>query len=497
MIVRELIAKFGVDFDKSGANKAEQSVNTLKQSLSSLGVAFSAGAMVAGLTKLVSAASDVDEEMNVVSQTFGASTQTVLDWAKQSGDVMGRSQFSMRKYAGALGAVLAPTLGNKAAAAELSTTIAGLAVDLGSFFNKGDEETLERLRSGLLGSSEAVDQLGINLRVESLQAFAASRGITKSYKSMTEAEKVQLRFNKIMADTIDKQGDAARTGAGFANSSKRLKENLYDVAVTIGQKLLGPATSLIRLFSNTATGLGALVSESYGAETALGMLGYAALVFAGRWAIMNLPLLLAVGALVLVGLAIEDLITGLEGGQSVIKDWFESLAGADSWAAVVRAWKSGKEALTKLLSGDVAGAESALIDIAEPNKVLQDSRAMQGANAELEREDMRQGRGSMSGHAGLNRNPWAPWMPTDWQDSIDKMLVRPAWKENLNTTLKQPDAPTYFGPNGPVSRGGDINITVGAGASPDAVREAERAARRLQAEQSRTLMGTTNTAPVE
>ena len=97
------------------------------------------------------------------------------------------------------------------AAAEMSTTLAGLAGDLASFYNIDTDEAFRKIRSGIAGEIEPLRQLGINLSVANLQSYALSQGITASWQSMTQAEQVMLRYNYLMQATSAQQGDFART----------------------------------------------------------------------------------------------------------------------------------------------------------------------------------------------------------------------------------------------------------------------------------------------
>ena len=53
--------------------------------------------------------------------------------------------------------------------------------------------------------------LGIDLTAATLSEYALSQGIQKSYTEMTQAEKVMLRYNYLMQNTILQQGDFERT----------------------------------------------------------------------------------------------------------------------------------------------------------------------------------------------------------------------------------------------------------------------------------------------
>ena len=95
---------------------------------------------------------------------------------------------------------------------------------MASFYNLNSDEAFAKIRSGISGETEPLKQLGINMSVANLEAYAMAQGIDKSYDSMTQAEQVMLRYNYLLSVTGDAQGDFARTSGSFANQQKLLKE---------------------------------------------------------------------------------------------------------------------------------------------------------------------------------------------------------------------------------------------------------------------------------
>ena len=90
-----------------------------------------------------------------------------------------------------------------------------------------------------------VKSLGINMSVANLQAFALSKGITKAYEKMTQAEQTTLRYNYLMQATADAQGDFARTSDGYANSLRLLETNMDSLKATLGEALLPVVNSVV------------------------------------------------------------------------------------------------------------------------------------------------------------------------------------------------------------------------------------------------------------
>lgn len=155
--------------------------------------------------------SNLTEVQNVVRVSFGSMEEYANNFAKTAMKQFGLSELAAKNYAGTMMAVLNSSGVERRTAAEMSTTLAGLAGDLASFYNISQDTAWERIMSGMAGEIEPLRRLGINLSVANLQAYALSQGITKSWQSMSQAEQVMLRYNYLMELTTAQQGDFART----------------------------------------------------------------------------------------------------------------------------------------------------------------------------------------------------------------------------------------------------------------------------------------------
>ena len=79
------------------------------------------------------------------------------------------------------------------------------------------DEVWEKLRAGIMGETEPLKSLGINMSVANMEAFALSKGIKKSWSEMSQAKQVALRYDYIMEQTANSQGDFAKTSDSLAN----------------------------------------------------------------------------------------------------------------------------------------------------------------------------------------------------------------------------------------------------------------------------------------
>lgn len=189
-------------------------------------------------TESVGLASDLQEVQNVVDVTFGNDAKTIETWSKKANKQFGLTELQAKKYTSTLGAMMKSSGLTGKAVTSMSTDLAGLAADMASFYNLDFETAFEKIRSGISGETEPLKQLGINMSVANLEAYALSQGITKSYESMTQAEQVTLRYNYLMQATADAQGDFARTSDSLANSQRILSTNIETLKANLGEMLL-------------------------------------------------------------------------------------------------------------------------------------------------------------------------------------------------------------------------------------------------------------------
>lgn len=190
----------------------------------------------------VSAASDLQEVQNVVDVTFGASANKIESWAKSAGKQFGLTETQAKRFTSTLGAMMksAGMSGDKIA--DISTDLAGLTADMASFYNLDFDTAFQKIRSGLSGETEPLKQLGINMSVANLNAFALQQGLSKTFDKMTQGEQTMLRYQYLMQATADAQGDFSRTSDGYANSVRKLQTNLDQLKTTLGKSFIDIVT---------------------------------------------------------------------------------------------------------------------------------------------------------------------------------------------------------------------------------------------------------------
>ena len=231
-------------------------------------------------------ASDFEESLNKVRVAFGSTSGEVEAFAKTTLESFGIAEGSALEMASLFGDMSTSMGLTEQEASSMSTSLVGLAGDLSSFKNIGIEQAQTALAGIFTGETESLKKLGIVMTEANLKSFALTQGMNSNVKSMTQAEKVALRYSFILANTSNAQGDFSRTSEGFANQTRKLQESLKQLGQELGKVLLPLATKIVVKFNALVKSFSNLTTEQK--ETILKVAGLVAVLG---------PLLIIVGSI--------------------------------------------------------------------------------------------------------------------------------------------------------------------------------------------------------
>lgn len=207
----------------------------------------------------VDLASQLTEVQNVVDTTFGDMASKVDDFTKTSIQDFGMSELTVKQISSrfqALGTSIGisseqvangTAVANKAlmsqnntlykttdSMADMSLNLTRLAGDMASFYDVDQADVAKSLQSIFSGTIAPLRRYGLDLTQATLSEWAMKNGLDSNIKSMTQAEKVLLRYNYVMANTQAAQGDFAKTANTWANSVRVLKQEFQAWGSIIG-----------------------------------------------------------------------------------------------------------------------------------------------------------------------------------------------------------------------------------------------------------------------
>lgn len=227
----------------SAAGRAIQGIGIVMERVGITAMAMS-GAVVYGLLDVVKAAGDATETLNAFNVVIEVNTRVGRDavaWADDFAKTLGRSSIQTKRAMTTYQSLWKGLGATNAQAANLTKTMVQLQTDFGSFFNVTDDESLRRFIAALSGSSEVLDQFGINIRENALEAKALQLGFGGNVRKMTEYQKALTRA-AILSDVLGKRigalGDAARTQFDWANQVRTLEARMLDLRVAMGRLVI-------------------------------------------------------------------------------------------------------------------------------------------------------------------------------------------------------------------------------------------------------------------
>ena len=260
---------FGADlrgFDRA-MKKAQKSIAKFSTKMRNVGKKLTTNvtlpiiALGVGAVKMAAQFEEVESKFNAV---FKHLAKDVKDWAKITGEAIGRSQIEMLGFLSTLQDTFVPLGFSREKAAEFSKTLTTLAFDLASFNDKADAEVIKALQSAIVGNHETMRAYGVIINQAGLNQELLNMGVKDGVKNASEAQKAQARLNLIMAGTIDAQGDALKTADSLTNQLKALRAAVSNLAVEFGNILIPLAKQIVttlREFSQSLSDLSPKTKE--------------------------------------------------------------------------------------------------------------------------------------------------------------------------------------------------------------------------------------------
>jgi hypothetical protein len=207
---------------------------------------FITAPILAGIAGAIKQASDMNETISKTQVVFGQASKEVLKWSDQTLKSVGLAKGTALDMAATFGDMGTAMGLNSKQAKDMAMNLVDLTGDMASFKNMKPEEIHIALTGAYTGETEALKRLGIVMTVANLERFASAQGIKKEYDEMTQAEKIQLRYNYIMNASKNSVGDFKRTQDSAANQMRIFTEGIKESGAKIGTIFLPYFTKAIQ-----------------------------------------------------------------------------------------------------------------------------------------------------------------------------------------------------------------------------------------------------------
>lgn len=229
--------------------------NAFKNVLKGVSITYLVGKFAQLIKESSRMAMNVESAIQQITRTMGESTNQFLKWSKANALAFNMSQSDAMNY-GAIFSNLVSTFSNGTQQTlQYTTDLLKASSIIASGTGRTMEDVMERIRSGLLGNTEAIEDLGVNVNVAMLQSTEAFKRFAngKSWDQLSFQTQQQIRLMAILEQTSNKFG-----GEVFSNTNSSLQQFvavLKDVALNIGNAFLPIMNVVMPILTNFAMGL--------------------------------------------------------------------------------------------------------------------------------------------------------------------------------------------------------------------------------------------------
>ena len=277
---------------------------------------------------------EVSASMNQIKRQMGESSQSFLKWVNDNANAMnmgvGEATNYGAVYSNLFSGFIKDTNKLSAYTAKMLQTSAVVAEGSGRTIT----DVMERIRSGLLGNTEAIEDLGINVGVAMIESTEAFKKFAngQSWQQLDYQTQQQIRLMAILEQATAKYGD---TLSNSVNGSISLFKSLMkDSALNLGNAMLPIINAIMPVLNSFA-----MVLKNVTAKLA----EFIALMFNKKATVKDG----AAGAISNVGNAMQDAAGGADDLGDAIGDAGDSAGGlADNLG---NSAKNAKKAAKELL----------------------------------------------------------------------------------------------------------------------------------------------------
>ena len=330
---------------KGTSDQVKNATAKVREQSNSIGSAFSKLAKFAGFAILgkklldvgmysTQTALEVAASMNQIKRQMGESSQSFLKWVNDNANAMnmgvGEATNYGAVYSNLFSGFIKDTNKLSAYTAKMLQTSAVVAEGSGRTIT----DVMERIRSGLLGNTEAIEDLGINVNVAMIESTEAFKKFAngQSWQQLDYQTQQQIRLMAILEQATAKYGD---TLSNSVNGSISLFKSLMkDSALNLGNAMLPIINAIMPVLNSFA-----MVLKNVTAKLA----EFIALMFNKKATVKDG----AAGAISNVGNAMQDAAGGADDLGDAIGDAGDSAGGlADNLGdSAKNAKKAAKELL--------------------------------------------------------------------------------------------------------------------------------------------------------
>jgi hypothetical protein len=261
MALRNLLVRIGADLSglQKGMNKAQKQVNNfsrnINNSLKLVSAAFAAVGATMGIGAAVKDAMEYETAMNQVNRIMGKSADEFKKWAESTGAAFGYSRLEAAKAGATYGNLLSGFSQGADDTRKKTEDLMKATAVVSAATGRTMTDTFERIRSGLLGNTEAIEDLGINVNIAMIESTNAFKQFANgdSWDKLSFQVQQQIRYAAILEQAYTKYGDTIADSTSTRLST--FVQALNNVKLALGQAFLPILNVVLPILSALANRL--------------------------------------------------------------------------------------------------------------------------------------------------------------------------------------------------------------------------------------------------
>lgn len=248
---------------KGTSDRVKNATAKVREQSNSIGSAFGKLAKFAGFAILgkklldvgmysTQTALEVSASMNQIKRQMGESSQSFLKWVNDNANAMnmgvGEATNYGAVYSNLFSGFIKDTNKLSAYTAKMLQTSAVVAEGSGRTIT----DVMERIRSGLLGNTEAIEDLGINVNVAMIKSTEAFKRFSngQSWQQLDYQTQQQIRLMAILEQATAKYGDTLSNSVNGRISL--FKSLMKDAALNLGNSMLPIINAIMPVLNSFA-----------------------------------------------------------------------------------------------------------------------------------------------------------------------------------------------------------------------------------------------------
>ncbi|MFD1176862.1 hypothetical protein ACFQ3W_11200 [Paenibacillus puldeungensis] len=244
--------------------KTEKQMGTFRSNMSGyvkgIAAAIASIGIGAGIKSAVNDAMQYEASIMQINRTMGTSAQAFRDWAKDNASAFGMSKLEVMKYGAVYSNLLSSFSKGTAETTERTKELLQASAVVAAATGRTMDDTMERIRSGLLGNTEAIEDLGINVNVAMIESTNAFKQFAngKHWEQLNFQTQQQIRLMAILEQAQQKYGDQIANNT--ISRQQQLVAQLKNVRLALGQAFLPIYNAILPALIRFATALATVMN---------------------------------------------------------------------------------------------------------------------------------------------------------------------------------------------------------------------------------------------